>query len=606
MEPKHSKLKLLRRFLHGSIPLFLLSIFAAFVVTFLEMVNPQIIRYTIDSVLGTEPSSLPEIANRLISSIGGRDFLRTHLWILGISVAAVAACSAIFRFINMLFNTKAAETLTKTMRDLLFSHIQRLPFSWHMENQTGDMIQRCTSDVDVIRDFISEQLTSVFRIVLLLVLSLTFMFSMNVRLSLVAVISFPLIIAFSAFFQGKISKYFTKCDENEGVLSTIAQENLTGVRVVRAFGRESFEKEKFEKQNVIYTNAWMKLCAWLTYFWATSDFISAAQVMLMIVVGSVICVRGDMTSGELVAFIAYNAMLVWPVRRLGRLIADMSKSGVSLSRIAYIMDSEPETDAPDAVTPPIEGNIEFKDVSFSYNNERSSGIILDHVSFSIRKGQTFGILGATGSGKSTLVHLLNRLYPVSEGVITVDGVDISKIRTDYLRRNIGIVLQEPFLFSGTIRENIGITSSTLSLDDIREAASIACVDDTIESFEKGYDTIVGERGVTLSGGQKQRVAIARMLTQKTPIMIFDDSLSAVDAQTDANIRHALKNRIKDATVIIISHRISTLMDCDKIIVLEGGKIAEQGTHEELIEQGGIYEEIYELQTGAGEEAEQNG
>ena len=606
MEPKHSKLKLLRRFLHGSIPLFLLSIFAAFVVTFLEMVNPQIIRYTIDSVLGTEPSSLPEIANRLISSIGGRDFLRTHLWILGISVAAVAACSAIFRFINMLFNTKAAETLTKTMRDLLFSHIQRLPFSWHMENQTGDMIQRCTSDVDVIRDFISEQLTSVFRIVLLLVLSLTFMFSMNVRLSLVAVISFPLIIAFSAFFQGKISKYFTKCDENEGVLSTIAQENLTGVRVVRAFGRESFEKEKFEKQNVIYTNAWMKLCAWLTYFWATSDFISAAQVMLMIVVGSVICVRGDMTSGELVAFIAYNAMLVWPVRRLGRLIADMSKSGVSLSRIAYIMDSEPETDAPDAVTPPIEGNIEFKDVSFSYNNERSSGIILDHVSFSIRKGQTFGILGATGSGKSTLVHLLNRLYPVSEGVITVDGVDISKIRTDYLRRNIGIVLQEPFLFSGTIRENIGITSSTLTMDDIREAASIACVDDTIESFEKGYDTIVGERGVTLSGGQKQRVAIARMLTQKTPIMIFDDSLSAVDAQTDANIRHALKNRIKDATVIIISHRISTLMDCDKIIVLEGGKIAEQGTHEELIEQGGIYEEIYELQTGAGEEAEQNG
>ncbi len=606
MEPKHTKLRLLRRFLRGSIPLFLLSIFAAFLVTFLEMVNPQIIRYTIDSVLGTEASSLPEIANRLIRSIGGRDFLRAHLWILGIAVAAVAACSAIFRFINMLFNTKAAETLTKTMRDLLFSHIQRLPFSWHMENQTGDMIQRCTSDVDVIRDFISEQLTSVFRIVLLLVLSLTFMFSMNVKLSLVAVVSFPLIIAFSAFFQGKISKYFTKCDENEGVLSTIAQENLTGVRVVRAFGRESFEKEKFEKQNVLYTNAWMKLCAWLTYFWATSDFISAAQVMLMIVVGSVICVRGDMTSGELVAFIAYNAMLVWPVRRLGRLIADMSKSGVSLSRIAYIMDSEPETDAPDASTPPIEGNIEFRNVSFSYNNERSSGIILDRVSFKIKKGQTFGILGATGSGKSTLVHLLNRLYPVTEGEITVDGIDITKIKTDYLRRNIGIVLQEPFLFSGTIRENIGITSDALTQEDIREAASIACVDDAIESFEKGYDTIVGERGVTISGGQKQRVAIARMLTQKTPIMIFDDSLSAVDAQTDANIRRALKSRIKDATVIIISHRISTLMDCDQIIVLESGRIAEQGTHEELIEQGGIYQEIYELQTGIGEEAEPNG
>ena len=605
MKPKHSKLRLLRQFLRGSIPLFLLSIFAAFVVTFFEMVNPQIIRYTLDSVLGTEPSSLPELANRMIGSFGGREFLRTHLWILGLAVAAVAAFSAVFRFINTLFNTKAAETLTKRMRDLLFSHIQRLPFSWHMENQTGDMIQRCTSDVDVIRDFISEQLTSVFRIVLLLVLSLTFMFSMNLKLSFVAVVSFPLIIAFSAFFQGKISKYFTKCDENEGVLSTIAQENLTGVRVVRAFGRESFEKEKFEKQNLIYTNAWMKVCAWMTYFWATSDFISAAQVMLIITVGAVICVRGDMTSGELVAFIAYNAMLVWPVRRLGRLIADMSKSGVSLTRIAYIMDSEPESDAPGAVAPKIKGEIEFRDVSFSYNNERSSGIILDHISFKIRKGQTFGILGATGSGKSTLVHLLDRLYPVTEGEITVDGVDISNIQTDHLRRNIGIVLQEPFLFSGTIRENIGITSDALTQEEIREAASIACVDDTIESFEKGYETIVGERGVTLSGGQKQRVAIARMLTQKTPIMIFDDSLSAVDAQTDAMIRRALKSRLADATVIIISHRISTLMDCDQIIVLEDGKIAEQGTHEELIAKGGIYGEIYELQTGSGEEAAQD-
>ena len=602
-QKKYTKLSLVWEFLKGSRGYFIISILATLAGNALEMISPQIIRTTVDSVIGDKALELPSLVMKIVRRIGGVEYLRSHLWVIGLVIAVLALACAGFRYIYMLYNSKGAERFVKTMRNRLFSHIQRLPFSWHMKNQTGDIIQRCTSDVDMIKNFISEQLTAVFRIVMLIALSLFFMFSMNVKLTLVAAIFVPVVVAYSTFFHTKIRDRFTQCDENEGVLSTITQENLTGIRVVRAFGREKFEKDRFEKQNNIYTDEWMKLCTVLSLFLGTGDLVSGLQIMLIVVLGSYFCVSGEMTAGEFIAFVSYNTMLIWPVRTLGRTISEMSKAAVSVERLQYIMNSEEEQDKPDAVTPDMNGDIEFQNVSFGYGDVP----VLSDISFKIPKGTTFGILGSTGSGKSTLMYLLNRLYdlPEENGTITIGGVNIADMKVQWVREHIGMVLQEPFLFSRTIGENIGITRDGVTLTEIREAAAIACVDEAVTDFARGYDTLVGERGVTLSGGQKQRTAIARMLMQKTPIMVFDDSLSAVDAQTDAKIRQALNSQLKDATVILIAHRVTTLMRADKIMVLDKGRIAEMGSHEELMEKGGIYRKIYDMQMTLAEEVEEN-
>ena len=606
----YTRVSLILDFLRGSIKYFVISILSALCVTGLDMLSPQLIRTTVDGILGDNELKLPEFLMNRIASVGGVGYLRDRLWLIGGLLVIMALFSVAFRYLFMLFNARGAESLVETMRNRLFSHIQRLPFSWHMQNQTGDIIQRCTSDVDMVKNFVSEQLTSVFRIVILIILSLLFMFSMNPRLTLVALASIPIIIAYSAYFHSKIGHQFMICDENEGILSTIAQENLTGVRVVRAFGREKYEKDRFEKQNNIYTNLWIKLCGFMALFWGAGDLISGLQVMLIVILGAVFCVRGSMTAGEFIAFISYNAMLTWPVRSLGRMISEMSKAGVSIERIRYIMNSDAEQDKPEAElagegTPEMRGDIEFHNVSFSYGDAP----ILSDISFKIPQGTTFGILGGTGSGKSTLMHLLNRLYdlPKENGRITIGGVDIADMKGSWVRSHIGMVLQESFLFSRTIAENIGITRRGMSLSDIRWAASIACVDEAISEFSKGYDTVVGERGVTLSGGQKQRTAIARMLTQRTPIMVFDDSLSAVDSETDAKIRQALKRNLGDSTVILISHRVTTLMQAECILVLDKGRVAELGSHEELIKKkDGIYRRIYDMQMTLPEEVAEYG
>lgn len=600
---QYTNLSLVWEFLKGSRRYFAVSIISILLVNTLDMLIPQIIRTAVDSIIGTSGLDVPAFVSDITDRIGGVSYLKSHLWIIGILILLIALASAVCRYFGALYNSKGTERFVKTMRNRLFSHIQHLPFSWHMKNQTGDIIQRCTSDVDMIRNFVSEQLTAVFRIVMMIGLSLFFMVSMNAKLTLVAAVFVPVVVGYSVFFHARIRDRFTRCDENEGILSTIAQENLTGIRVVRAFGREKFEKERFEKQNNIYTDEWMKLCTVLSLYWGTGDLVSGLQIMLVVVLGSCFCVRGDMTAGEFIAFVSYNTMLIGPVRSLGRTISEMSKAGVSVERIRYIMNSELEQDKPDAVTPDLTGDIEFKHVTFSYGDSP----VLSDVSFKIPKGTTFGILGGTGSGKSTLMYLLNRLYdlPEENGQITIGGVDIADMKGEWLRRNIGMVLQEPFLFSGTIKENIGIAGEKVSLSEIREAAAIACVDRSVMEFTRGYDTVVGERGVTLSGGQKQRTAIARMLIQKAPIMVFDDSLSAVDAQTDAMIRQALKEKLAEATVILIAHRITTLMQADCIMVLDKGKIAEIGSHEELMEKGGIYRQIYDMQMTLKEEVEKD-
>lgn len=591
------KLSLLWQFLQGSKRYFFVTILAAGVTALADMLQPQIIRAAVDCALGGEEGDFPEFVMVAVESIGGFSYLGQHLWIMAMAILIVALFQVASQYLFRVYNTKASETLVKTMRDSLFSHIAHLPFSWHMKNRTGDIIQRCTSDIDTMKNFLSEQLTSVFRIVILLILSITFMLGMHGGLTLIALIPTPLILIYSFRFHRKIEEGFTDCDENEGKLSAMAQENLAGVRVVRAFGQERAEMDKFTKQNDYYTSLWVRMAKVLSQFWSVSDIFSGIQVMLVVIFGAYFCIHGGLTKGEYIAFISYNSMLVWPIRQLGRMISEMSKAGVSIDRVFYIMNSPVETDAPGATDAPMDGDICFRHVNFAYENAPE---LLHDISFTMKAGTTLGILGGTGSGKSTLMLLLDKLYPLEDGSITIGGTDIRNIRTEHLRKNIGIVLQEPFLFSRSIAENIAITSPTVDMAQIRSAAAAAALDDTISSFSQGYETMVGERGVTLSGGQKQRAAIARMLTQKTPIMIFDDSLSAVDTQTDAKIRQAIHSRFGKASVILISHRITTLSAADKILVLDRGRIAEEGTHDELKCAGGIYQKIYETQSGSRE------
>ena len=596
---KREKLSLLWQFLKGAKRYFLVTVLAAGVTSLADMLQPQIIRAAVDCALGGKEGDFPAFVMNAVDSIGGFAYLGQHLWIMASAILAIAVIQVISQYTFRVYNTKASETLVKSMRDQLFSHIERLPFSWHMKNRTGDIIQRCTSDIDTTKNFLSEQLTSVFKIVILLIFSIFFMVSMHGTLTLIALIPMPLIIGYSVHFHHKIHEGFTDCDENEGKLSAMAQENLTGVRVVRAFGQERSEMDKFTKQNDYYTSLWVKMAKIMSRFWSVSDIISGIQVMLVVVFGAWFCIHGSLTEGEYIAFISYNSMLVWPIRQLGRMISEMSKAGVSIDRVAYIMHSPLETDEPDATNAPMDGDICFEHVNFAYEN---SPELLHDINFTMKAGTTLGILGCTGSGKSTLMLLLDKLYLLDEngGRITIGGTDIRKIKTEHLRKNIGMVLQEPFLFSRTIAENIGITSPEVDMEVIRSAARAAALDETITSFAQGYETMVGERGVTLSGGQKQRAAIARMLTQETPIMIFDDSLSAVDTQTDAKIRHAISKKFGKASVILISHRITTLSAADKIIVLDRGRIVEEGTHDELKQNGGIYQKIYETQSGSKE------
>ncbi len=601
MKKEHSKstLPLLWRFLKGAKRFFAASILCAGITALADMLQPQIIRAAVDCAIGGKEGNFPGFVMDMVNSIGGFAFLGKNLWIMALAVVGVAAVQVGAQYAFRVFNTKASETLVKTMRDSLFSHIEHLPFSWHMKNKTGDIIQRCTSDIDTTKNFLSEQLTSVFRIVLLLVLSITFMLSMHPLLTLIALIPTPVIILYSFHFHRKIHDGFLECDENEGKLSAMAQENLTGVRVVRAFGRERAEIEKFEKQNDHYTALWEKMAKVLSRFWSVSDILSGIQVMLVVVFGAYYCVQGNLQAGAYIAFISYNAMLVWPIRQLGRMISEMSKAGVSIDRVAYIMHSPVERDETDCVDGPMDGDICFEHVSFGYENGPE---ILHDIHFTVKAGTTLGILGGTGSGKTTLMLLLDKLYPLQEGKgrITIGGTDIRKIRTAHLRKNIGFVLQEPYLFSRTIAENIAVSQETVDMEAIRSAAKAAALDETVNGFAAGYDTMVGERGVTLSGGQKQRAAIARTLLSQTPILVFDDSLSAVDTETDAKIRKAITRRFGQATVILISHRITTLSAADKIIVLDKGRIAEEGDHEQLKNGGGIYQKIYEAQSGAKE------
>jgi len=563
--------------------MFSVAIIAIVIATIMQLATPIIIKYAVDSVIGDEPAG----NMAFIQTFFGTGLMGV-VWLFVI----VNLIRGVFLFIKGYYSNVAAEEIAADLRNKLYEHIQNMPFSFHSKSETGDLVQRCTSDVETLRRFLGVQVADLGRIVFMVVLSIIVMSTLSLRLTLYAIALVPILFLFSYIFFKNVQKSFTKSDEAEGELTTVLQENLTGVRVVRAFGREPYEIDKFEKVNQKYRDTTYKLIELLGLFWSSSDFMTLVQSGIVLLVGSSMVIHQEITLGTLVAFITYESMLLMPVKQAGRLLSELGKTTVSIGRMEEIL-SEPieEIDA-NAIMPDIKGSIRFEHVSFAYEDSHQ---VLSDIDFEIESGQMLGILGATGSGKSTLVQLLQRLYPY-EGEIYIDDVPLSKIHKHHIRKNVGLIIQEPYLYAKTIKDNIGISNPNSHFSDIKEAAMSASIHESIESFKEGYHTLIGEKGVSLSGGQKQRLAISRtIIDTDKPILIFDDSLSAVDTETDQKIRRSLEKREHHATVIMISHRITTLSKADKIIVLDEGKIIQQGTHDELVAVDGVYKKIWALQ-----------
>ena len=594
---------LLKRLTRGSVHYLVLGALFLVIAILASYIVPIVTSFTIDYVLGDKETNLPDSVMNIINSWGGRDFLRGHIYICAFALIFFTIINGVATYFRRSCIANASETVAETTRNALYEHLQSVPYDYHKHVSTGDLVQRCTSDVSTVRRFISMQLLEMLRTVVMVIIAASIMLSINIKMSIISMVLLPILFVTSFVYFKKVKAQFTLSDEAEGVLSATLQENLTGVRVVRAFGQQKNEVDKFDRCSSDFRDKSFILNKMMGFYWGGSDFMGYCQIAVSLFAGIIMTVKGEITLGNMLIFTTYTGMLTWPVRQLGRILADLGKASVSLGRIDDILSVPAEEEPGAALKPEIHGKVEFKHVCFGYDKFDD---VLSDISFTAKPGETIAILGSTGSGKTSLVQLLQRLYTCTAGEIDIDGVNINDIEHGHLRKNIGIVLQEPFLYSRTIMDNIRMIDPHTSEERVYDAARVACVHDVIESFENGYDTVVGERGVTLSGGQKQRVAIARMLLQNAPIIIFDDSMSAVDTETDASIRAALKHRSESTTTFIISHRITTLCEADKILVLEHGKLVEQGTHEELINKPGLYQRIARIQNALEEELKQEG
>jgi ATP-binding cassette subfamily B protein len=534
-----------------------------------------------------------------------RDSLTTTTIWIALGFIGVAILEGTFTFLSGRLAAFTAEGITRRLRDFLFDHIQRLSFSYHATTPTGDLIERVTSDVDALRRFFNEQAIGVGRIALLFVINFAAIWRLNAELAWMSVIVIPAMFLVSIWFFKKVTKAYEEYQAQEAVLSTTLQENLTGVRVVKAFARQDYEKNKFEKDN------WGKylkgkiLLLMHSLFWPLSDIVLGFQMLFGFVYGANMTIDGDISIGTYVAYIGLVVWLIWPIRNLGRIIVSTSTGMVSYGRLMQVVGQqrEPLFDGRHQPAGPAKGDIVFEDVSFMYSDGTSD--VLKNISFHARPGQAIALLGSTGSGKTSLVNLLPRFHEYTAGKVLLDGVELKDYSRSWLRQQIGIVEQEPFLFSRTIRENImyGV-GRDVPQEEVERAARAAAVHDVILGFPDGYDTLVGEKGVTLSGGQKQRVAIARTLLKNPRILILDDSTSSVDTETEAEIREALNGLMKDRTTFIIAHRIQSVMIADLILVLDKGEVIQAGRHDELLDDSkGMYRRIYDIQTKIDAELE---
>lgn len=581
---------------------FLWALIATIMMVIIGFLTPLLLSEIVDSILGSEPFTMPDFLMNPINALGGRDFLRQNLWIPALALILMNVVNGVFTFIKGRSSAIASENIARKLRNDLYRHLQHLPFAYHVKAQAGELIQRCTSDVDTIRRFLAVQVMEVVNTVLMVVIAMGILLPRSVPITLYSLILVPPLFVFATWFFKMVHKSFEVADEADGVLNAVLQENLSGVRVVRAFGQQEREVEKFDRVNNDLRKKNLRLNELLAIYWGGGDAISMTQTLLTLVVCIIYACNGWITVGTLIVFTSTLGMLLFPIRQLGRTLSDAGKAMVSMKRVQAILHEEAEPDEPNALKPDLHGDIVFDHVSFAYPDDNV--LVLRDVSFTIPAGKTAAVLGGTGSGKSTMMYLLQRLYTPTSGKITIGGVDIQQIDRKYLRAHVGLILQEPFLYSKSIRENVGITAPEQEAERIEHAADIASASGFIAKADKGWETVVGERGVTLSGGQKQRIAIARTLLKDNNILIFDDSLSAVDTETDAQIRAALRHEQKDVTTLIISHRVTTLSQADLILVLENGQITQQGTHAELCSQPGLYQRINSIQNALEEELTQ--
>ena len=581
---------------------FLWALIATIMMVIIGFLTPLLLSEIVDSILGSEPFTMPDFLMNPINDLGGRDFLRQNLWIPALALILMNVVNGVFTFIKGRSSAIASENIARKLRNDLYRHLQHLPFAYHVKAQAGELIQRCTSDVDTIRRFLAVQVMEVVNTVLMVVIAMGILLPRSVPITLYSLILVPPLFCFATWFFKMVHKSFEVADEADGVLNAVLQENLSGVRVVRAFGQQEREVEKFDRVNNDLRKKNLRLNELLAIYWGGGDAISMTQTLLTLVVCIIYACNGWITVGTLIVFTSTLGMLLFPIRQLGRTLSDAGKAMVSMKRVQAILHEEAEPDEPNALKPDLHGDIVFDHVSFAYPDDNVP--VLRDVSFTIPAGKTAAVLGGTGSGKSTMMYLLQRLYTPTSGKITIGGVDIQQIDRKYLRAHVGLILQEPFLYSKSIRENVGITAPEQEAERIEHAADIASASGFIAKADKGWETVVGERGVTLSGGQKQRIAIARTLLKDNNILIFDDSLSAVDTETDEQIRAALRHEQKDVTTLIISHRVTTLSQADLILVLENGQITQQGTHAELCSQPGLYQRINSIQNALEEELTQ--
>jgi ATP-binding cassette, subfamily B, bacterial len=507
----------------------------------------------------------------------------------------------LFTFVRGKWAAEASEGIVRRLRHELYAHLERLPSVYHDKADTGDLVQRCSSDVETVRVFLAAQVVEIARVTLFLAIAVPIMLAHDWRMSLVSLAIVPVLLVFAVLFFRKVRDLFKAVDESDGRLTTLLQENLMGIRVVRAFGQQDFEISRFHARNGELRDLEWRLFVALSNYWALSDVLIFTQLGMVLVGGAYFALTGAISIGEWVFFTFLVRTIIWPVRQIGRVLVDSGKASVSIDRIQAILGEPVESE--EAVPErPVGGDIEVRDLTFRYNEGPAA---LDRLSLSIRSGEAIALFGPPGSGKSTLMNLLVRLYDYQEGSIKIGGRELKELNRDAVRGAFGMVLQDPFLYSRTVRENVAIGHSSAADHEVEESARAADVHENIMDFADGYATVVGERGVTLSGGQRQRVAIARALLMDPTFLVLDDSLSAVDTKTESRILRALAARKGKQTTILIAHRLSSARLADRIFVLEGGRLVQEGTHEELSVSEGLYRRLWEIQGALEEEIERD-